>query len=523
MHYPVIIVGGGITGIGILRDLSMRGIRALLIEQKDLAYGASSRFHGLLHSGARYVVGDPGAGAECIAENKILRQIAPHAVELTEGFFVRLAQDPEEYEERWVKACADVGLDAKPIGAKEALRLEPNMAPDIRSAYIVPDSAVDGFRIVWQNAASAKQYGGELRNYTELAAVHTANGAVKGITVRSTISGATEEIGCDFIINAAGSWAGQVAHLAGVDVHVTPSRGLLLGFNHRFTDRIVNRLRKPGDGDIFVPHGSITIFGTTSKNVERPDDHAVPPEECLELLKMGKLMFPDIESYRILRGFAGTRPLYSPSGSAGRDATRNFVVLDHEKDGLQGMASIVGGKFTTYRLMAERMSDLVAARFSNTTPCRTAKEPLTPDASLLYRYRAMQVSPSMGVDLAISRQGERFKELVETLEQSPDKRALLCECELVTRAECEMIAAEPTTHFISDIRRRTRMGMGTCQASFCAFRSVGALFQAGMLKDNKPASLLKQFIEERWSGIRPMLWGSQIKEIELNRGIYGAL
>jgi glycerol-3-phosphate dehydrogenase len=468
-------------------------------------------------------VGDPSAGAECIAENRILRKIAPHAVELTEGFFVRTAQDPEEYEAKWIKACADVGMDAKPITAKRALALEPNLAPDIKSAYIVPDSAVDGFRIVWQNAQSAKRYGGECLNYTELVAVNTANGAVKSVTVRNNITKATEEIGCDFVINAAGSWASGVAKMAGVEVNVTPSRGLLLGFNHRFTDRVVNRLRKPGDGDIFVPHGSITIFGTTSKNVEKPDDHTVPPEECLQLLEMGKVMFPQLDTYRLLRGFAGTRPLYTAGGAAGRDATRNFVILDHNKEGLDGMASIVGGKFTTYRLMAERMGDLVAKRFGNTAICRTAEETLIPEVPDDVQERAKKFFPTMGIELAISRQGEKFEEIVSALEQNPEKRTLLCECELVTRAECEAIAAESTSHSIGDVRRRTRMGMGTCQGTFCAFRSVGTMAQAGMLTDSEPETLLRQFVEERWSGIRPLLWGTQIKEMELSRGIYSTL
>ena len=523
MHYPVIIVGGGITGIGILRDLSMRGIKALLIEQKDLAFGASSRFHGLLHSGARYVVGDPEAGAECIAENKILRKIARHALELTEGLFIRTPEDPADYEDKWLKACAEVGIETRPLSVQEALALEPNMAQDIKAAYVVPDSSGDGFRIVRQNAVSANPYGGELRNYSALTAIHTANGMVSGVTVRDTLSGDTEEIGCDFIINAGGSWAGEIAHMAGVDVNVTPSRGLLLGFNHRFTDRIINRLRKPDNGDIFVPHGSITIFGTTSVNVERPDDHRVEHSECLELLEMGKVLFPDLSNYRILRGFAGTRPLYTPSGSAGREATRNFVVLDHEMEGLKGMASIVGGKFTTYRLMAERICDLVAEKLGNTAPCRTADEELVPEVSDSARVRAQKYFPKMGVNLAVSRQGDKFEEILSALDAAPEKKNLLCECELVTQAEFEAVAAESTSHTLSDIRRRTRMGMGTCQGTFCGYRSVGAIAQAGLMHGSDPAALLSQFIEERWGGIRPMLWGTQIKEIELNRGIYGTL
>ena len=100
-----VIIGGGATGVGILRDLSMRGVAAILLEQRDLAYGASSRFHGLLHSGGRYAVKDPEAARECAVENAVLRKIGRHCVESTTGYFVRLPEDDPAYEPKWVIAC----------------------------------------------------------------------------------------------------------------------------------------------------------------------------------------------------------------------------------------------------------------------------------------------------------------------------------------------------------------------------------------------------------------------------------
>lgn len=523
-HYPVVIVGGGVTGIGVLRDLSMRGIKALLVEQRDLCQGTSSRFHGLLHSGGRYAVNDPVAAEECITENMILKKIAPYSIELTEGLFVRTAEDDEGYEEKWVAACEKAGIPAKPLSVKKALELEPNLSPDIRAVYRVPDSAVDSFRMVWQNAKSAADYGGEFRTYSELIDVIVRNGAVTGVVIRNTLSGITEEIGCDFLVSAAGSWVGQVARMADVDVNVMPDRGLLLAFNHRFAGRIVNRLRKSGDADIFVPHGSITILGTTSIRVDDPADILVTSKEALYMLNMGEKLFPDIYKYRLLRGFAGTRPLYtSKAGPAGRSATRNFVVLDHEDDGVKGFATIVGGKFTTFRLMAERMGDLVAAKLGNTEPCRTHLEPLVRRVGGDVIKRAGKYFPSMGVTFSVNRQGDDFVDIVERVEKDPGKSALLCECELVTRAEFEQVASESTSHSLSDVRRRTRMGMGTCQGNFCGFRGVGAVVESGLMEDVPAKDLLMRFIEERWGGIRAILWGTQMKEVELSRGIYSVL
>lgn len=528
-RWDVVVIGGGATGAGTLRDLAMRGVKALLLEQRDLVHGTSSRFHGLLHSGARYAVKDADAGRECIEENRILRRIGKRCVEETEGFFVRTPQDGADFEETWVKACAECGIEALPLSVREARSLEPNLAPDIVSVYRVPDSAVDGFRLVWQNVQSARRHGAGFRTYTEVTAIHSANGAVTGVGVRDARTGETGVIPCAFVVNAAGSWVGEIARTAGLTINVKPDRGTLVAFNHRFTSRVINRLRKAADGDIFVPHGSITILGTTSKKTDRPDDTVPDTAEVRALLDIGRALFPDIDAYRILRTFAGTRPLYTADPSAeGRGASRNFVVLDHEKEGLKGMATICGGKLTTYRLMGERMADLVCAKLGVTAACRTAVEPLVPEASQELMARARKVFPAQGLEQAQARLGDSFAAAVERLEAAPWKKALLCECERVTIAEFEQVASESTSHSLNDIRRRTRMGMGTCQGSFCGLRGVGAVLEADLLAasaaQDAPAApdLLRSFQQERWYGIRPVLWGSELRETELARGMYGA-
>lgn len=517
----VVVIGGGATGTGIFRDLAMRGVDVILLEQKDLAYGTSSRFHGLLHSGGRYAVKDAEAARECIEENKLLRKVARHCVEETEGLFVRLPEDDEEFEHKWVKACADAGIDTVRIGREEALRLEPNLTGRLVSAYKVPDSAIDGFRLVWQNVQSGRRYGGRVCTYSTVIGVDQANGKVTGVTVRNTLTGDVHKVACDFLVSAAGSWVGELAALAGIKVHVQPDRGTLIAFNHRFTSRVVNRLRPAADGDIFVPHGSITILGTTSSPAELPDDTIPKAEEVRALLDIGEKLFEDVRHYRLLRAFTGTRPLYSADPAAvGRAASRNFTILDHSQEGLQGFASIVGGKFTTYRLMAEKMSDFVCARLGVSAPCRTAEEPLVPDAEAATMERARKVFPAFGSRLAADRLGDSFGKVVEAMEKDPAKSQLVCECELVTVAEVEEVAADATSRQLTDVRRRTRMGMGTCQGAFCGLRGVGAIQEAGLFADRTPLDLFHDFLQGRWSGIRPMLWGKQVKEAELMRGIY---
>lgn len=538
LETTVVVVGGGATGMGTLRDLSMRGVPAILLEQGGLAHGTSSRFHGLLHSGCRYVVNDPESAHECIEENMILRRIGKQCVEVTEGFFVLTPRDDSDFVSPWLRGCDAAGIEVKEISPAEALRLEPNLAPDARRVFRVPDSCVDGFRLVLHNRMSAERYGGRALTYHEVIAIRQRNGAVCGVTARNLITGETVDIACRIVVNAAGSWSGAVAALAGLEAPITPDRGTLVVFNHRFTSRVVNRLHPSSDGDIFVPHGSVTILGTTSMPTDRPDDTSPTYPEVTRLLEIGEPLFPHIHDYRILRAFAGTRPLYTPSGASGRKASRNFHVVDHATDGLDGMISIFGGKLTTYRLMAERVTDDVCRRLNVTTPCRTADEAMVPAPDPALLERAAKLFPVRALNLMADRLGDDLTGTLQRAEvaalaaQSSKNthitdfgggNPLLCECEMVSLAEVECVASDPSTHSLTDIRLRTRLGMGTCQGTFCSLRSVASLVEHGIRLELAPVDSMCRFLQERWKGLRSVIWGQQAREMEFSRAVYAGI
>ncbi len=521
----VVVIGGGATGVGIFRDLAMRGVKTILVERDDLGYWTSSRYHGLLHSGARYAVKDKEAAKECIEENQILRRIGRHCVEATQSIFIRTPEDDAAFEEEWVKSCKECGISAQPISVEDALKMEPNLSPKIKSAYLCPGAAIDGFRMTWQNVRSAEKYGGQCMTYTEVTKIHVKNGEIEGVTVFDHKTGQEFKIECDYVISAAGSFAGKVAELAGItslSEHVKPSKGTLIAFNHRLCNKVIHRLHKPSDADIFVPHGSITILGTTSMNSE-PDDTSSETSEVKAMMDVGKATFENIYEYRILRVFAGTRPLYSAGATSGRNASRGFVALDHAEDGVKHFMSVCGGKFTTYRLMAEKVVDMVCAQLGVKEKCRTAEENLVDDPTPDLMARAKKVFPSYGAELAASRLGnDKLQKVIERMEKNPETKQLVCECENVTLAEIQEIASEPSSHNISDVRRRTRLGMGTCQGAFCAYRAVGVASNEDFAWADDTTALFREFIEARFKGIRPVLWGNMLRDAELTRGIYDA-
>lgn len=523
LQTDVVIIGGGATGAGILRDLCLRGVKAVLVERGDLGCGTSSRFHGLLHSGARYAVKDMNAAIECIEENQILRKIASACVEPISSIFIRTPEDDPEYEGLWVDACAKAGISAKPLTIEETLTLEPNVSPKIKSAYLCPGAAIDGFRLLWHIFDSSIKLGGKVLTYTNVVEINSSNGVIEGVTVQDKFTKETYKIGCKYLINASGPWCAQVAGLAGIDINIKPSKGTLIAFNHRISTNVIHRLHKPSDADIFVPHGTVTILGTTSIDAS-PDDNSTSQDEVKAMMEIGRATFEDLDKYRILRVFAGCRPLYAgdDKNASGRAVSRDFVALDHgTRDGLKNFMSVCGGKFTTHRQMAEKVCDMVCPVLGNHAKCVTATVPLAPEAPADVMERAAKVFPAYGMHLSENRQGaERFARIVSRIEQDIEQGEIICECENVTRAEIEMVAQEPTTHSISDLRRRTRLGMGTCQGTFCTYRAVGTVQEVSDRWSNNTKELFKEFLEARWKGIRPVMWGNQIKDVELTRGIY---
>ena len=195
-EYDVIIIGGGITGAGTARDCALRGLKVLLIERRDIADGATGRNHGLLHSGARYAVKDGESARECIVENRILRRIAPHCIEDTQGLFITLPEDEDagyglDYQKNFIAACRAAGIEAEAMDPKEAIRLEPSVNPRIIGAVKVPDGSVDPFKLCAANVLDARLHGADILTYTEVLSLIKEGDTVRGVRVRNTLSGET--------------------------------------------------------------------------------------------------------------------------------------------------------------------------------------------------------------------------------------------------------------------------------------------------------------------------------------------
>ncbi|MGA3162220.1 MAG: anaerobic glycerol-3-phosphate dehydrogenase subunit GlpA [Terracidiphilus sp.] len=525
----VVIIGGGATGAGILWDLSLRGISATLLEQGDIANGATGRCHGLLHSGGRYAVKDPDTARECVAESRIIKVIAPHCVDDVGGIFVQCAQDDPAFFDLWQRAAEQAGIHSQRLSADETRELEPNLAANILGAFTCPDAHVDVFRLVLANLEAAVERGGRFQTYSQVTSIHTANGRVRGVRYRNTRSGEEHEIACEMVINAAGGWARSIAALAGVDVPVVCDKGTLLVLNHRLNHRVINRCRKSSDADILVPAGPVCILGTSSIRVPGPEGLSASSDEVDRLLQLGDEMIPGLMDARILRIFCGVRPLYAPKtaeAAKGREISRGFALLDHEtRDGVGGFVSIVGGKLTTYRLMAAEACDCVAKKLGVSEECATDKTPLRPAISRKAHYRALHLLPHPVAENMERRLGPDTARVLQAIETRPELAEVVCECELVTRGELEYVLGDSTpvpTYTISDVGRRTRLGFGPCQGTFCGYKAMLAGYQTHRWTASQAASEFSAYLHERSKGQSFIHQGMQVEQLDLNHDLYGA-
>jgi len=212
--------------------------------------------------------------------------------------------------------------------------LEPELNPALKTAIQVPDATIDAWRLPLHFLATARANGARVHNFSEVIGFYQTNGAVTGIRIFDFQTHSEYDVHGDVFINAAGAWAGKIGALAGVQIPVLPGPGVMVAVNTRLTNMVINRLHKAGEGDIIVPQRQLTILGTSIWLADDPDATA-QTNDPLEI-------------------------------------SRDFDCYDHQqRDNLTGLVSVIGGKATTLRLMAEKAADLICRQTGHNIDCQT--------------------------------------------------------------------------------------------------------------------------------------------------------
>lgn len=502
----VLIIGGGATGTGLARDLALRGVHCLLVDQRDVNTGASGANHGLLHSGGRYVSGDAQSATHCREEGELLKRLAPHCIENTGGLFVAVEGDDERYIADFPGYCERCGIPARPVEPAEARAMEPSLSSRVIAAYELEDATVDPFKLSLENMSQATRLGSTLLTHARVVALETDGRRVAYARVVDTRTGEETKVYAEQIVNAAGAWSAQVAAMAGIPLDILYSKGTLLVTQNRVTRRVINRLRKPANADIIVPGGTVSVLGTTSVRIDSLDHIAPTIPEVDTIVDECTAMVPELASTRIMRAYAGVRPLVRQGGGGDdRAVSRDLTLLDHGEQGVGNFVTITGGKLTTYRYMAEKAADLVCRHLGVTAPCRTREEPLP--QSIPWTVPGMS--------------------LRTWVEAGDHGDALLCECEMVPRSAVDHIiddVLDPSrAPSLRDIAQRSRLGKGSCQGSFCGLRVLGHLAERQRVSGDEGLAQLRSFLNERWKGEHAVVFGTQARQAELKEALHCCL
>jgi len=516
--FDVAIIGGGVNGTGVARDAAQRGLRVVLFEKNDIAFGASGNSSGMIHGGPRYLTDDPEVTRTSCEDSGHIQRIAPHLL-FRVPFLMPLG--PEGTEQTHID-LVDAFFEAydryqplkngKPharLTADELYELEPGLfggrgaTPARLAGGITFDEwGIDGVRLCIANAVDAIERGAIVHTHTGVEAIlRDESGRARGVRARNFSTGARVEVGARAIVNATGAWTGitaRAARLPPESARVRPGKGIHVVFDRRITNYAIIA-KAIDDRQIFLePWQNVTVLGTTDEDFYGdPDDVRATSDEVRYLVEAISNVFPGVAGARAIGTTAGVRPTLYAYGPNEDALSRDHRVVDHANDGARGLFSMIGGKLASYRIFAEQMTDLLmvyldAAR----VPCRTHTLALPGGERAVSRK---VLAEGLGIDAVAAtrltyRHGGRAERIAERIRERPHEANVVCACEPVLEAEVRHVVRHEMAASVDDVARRTRLGLGACGGMRCAARCGQIVAEERGLEPRQGARLALSFL-----------------------------
>jgi glycerol-3-phosphate dehydrogenase len=500
--FDVVVIGGGMAGAGIARDAALRGYRTLLLEQKDFAFGTTSRSSKLIHGGLRYLeLFDFGLVRESLRERERLQRLAPHLVRPL-PFVIPVYRGAKRgmIQVRIGMKLYDLLTPGKrtehyrTMSREETLRCEPHLEPRdlVGAGYYIDDLLLFPERLCLENILSAKRWGALVFNYAEVTRIAAGSGQpgtrhrrVAGrweLEVRDGLNGGSAKVTARVVVNAAGPWVDRVRRLAGVDrgrrcVRTTKGIHLLLP---RVTDHAVYIAAKRDERMFFViPWREFSLVGTTDTDFDGDLDHlAATREEVHYLLAETQRVFPTarVREDQVFYTYAGVRPLAYEEGKSASAVSREHKVISEAEDGT--FLSITGTKLTCYRSLAEEAVDRVGRLLDRPIPCRThrlaldgsdgdgtAEVRLWADVPDLVRQTGLDPEQ---IQSLLEIYGRRCGAVLDVAKRNPSLGERLCKQNPDIRAQLLYALEHELTETLSDFMlRRTGICTSACMGMDC--------------------------------------------------------
>jgi glycerol-3-phosphate dehydrogenase len=481
-RFDLILIGAGINGAGIARDAALRGLRTLVVDKGDIAGGTTSASTRLVHGGLRYLQHrEFGLVRESLRERERLLKNAPHLVRPMPTLFPiyeGASRGPRIVRTGMVVYDAlsyDKSLDRHHmLNREQALEHAPGIAPDgLRAGALFFDAqARFAERLAVENAISARELGAIIATYTRVDRIVTEGAVVRGVELTDLLTGDRLTAQARIVVNVAGPWVDQVLAEA-PDTGAQPRRIggtkgshiVVAPFSGAPDVTLYFESRADGRPMMIVPWNGLYLIGTTDIRFDGdPSEVRTSGEEIDYLLTEANQLVPSaaLTPDDVLYTYCGVRPLpYTPSGTAGA-ITRRHVIVNHAPK-LRGLHSIVGGKLTTYRSLAEETIDRICDVLGIDARSTTADSPLPGTTGLT----SPQVLASQyGVTLPVAERlltvyGARARNVLELGRDSPDLLESFDPDTGAIGAEVVFAVREEMATTLEDIlMRRTMAGLG---------------------------------------------------------------
>jgi glycerol-3-phosphate dehydrogenase len=513
-----VVIGGGLAGAGLARDLALRGASVMLLEKLDWGAGASGASSGLLPGTPRQLEIDPESARAALQDADDIMRIGGHLVHRCVFLVPVLAGDGTGYE-RMSSALETYDRvqprkAARPhmyLAAGEARRLEPGLPADVSAAFLWEEWSIDPHRLVWANVLDAVRSGARAVNHSRVEALLRDRGAVIGLRYRAP-DGHRTEVRARVVVNATGAWAAESAALAEVDVGLRPFRCAQVVYDRRISNFAISTEAVDGRHLALVPQTGHTFLGSTEEDHYGDlDALGVRPEEVDYLVQGVDRAFPGIRRHRPLWAVAAVWATLS----ARSDARHGVGIVDHAaRDGVEGLFTVVGGQFATYRRTAEAAANTVCARLGLHARCATAAR-LLPGASgaapPIHELVAEHGISSLAAEGLLARHGSETPAVL----QDARRGRLACRCQALTEAELAWAVGSEQVRTLGDAFRRVGLAGGPCAGGSCVERAAEVLGHELGWSPSQRREAARDYVIEAWRNRSPVLdrWGWAQEEL----------
>jgi glycerol-3-phosphate dehydrogenase len=496
--FDAVVIGGGMAGAGVARDLALRGASVALLEKGDFASGTSSKSSKLIHGGLRYLeLFDFRLVRESLREKKTLERLAPHLVRPL-PFLVPVYRGSKRglitvRIGMWLYDLLTPGRERerfRVVRAVDALALEPSIqAQDLRGAgYYFDDLLLFPERLCLENALSASRHGARVHNYCEVEEVTRGAGGIDGVRVRDLLTGRVHAVRAPVIVNCAGPWVDRLRELAGVQdagrrvLRTTKGIHCMLP---RMTDRAVY-LSTADDRMIFViPWREFSMIGTTDTDFDGdPDRLWATRDEVEYLLEAVRPALPDprVTFDQVAYTWAGVRPLAYEEGRSASRVSRDHKVVVEGPEGR--FLSVTGTKLTCFRSLAEQVGDRVMRALGRRVPSRSAGltlDGLDEEVGKLEARAWMDVSDEIAatglaretLEVLVETYGRGYPRVLDLATKLPDGTARICPSNPEIVAQLHFAVGEEMAVSLQDfLLRRTAIGQSACLGLDC-YEAIG--------------------------------------------------